>query len=569
MRFGIVAFVHKPKGVPAVPDPIVHDAEYYIVEAQVGDAWAREDADLDERLAELREEHGVAPNIIHVLWDDTAFGDIGIPALAAIRGFETPNIDRMRDEGIMFTRMVTEPACTPSRAAVITGRHPVRSGMGVVDWPLIFGGLSGEEVTTANVLSDTGYATAFYGKWHLGDIEESYPHKQGFDETLFEPYNQVSGMWNAQGDAMNVAIGIAPGVRPADPYEPDEHGLRPDGYVQVIEGQKDGFTREWGLPDLETYTALDPECEKRLIDFVQRNAADKKPFFASYWPNMLGFVPDPKKTTYNSGMLADKLKVVDEFIGKLMTELERLGIAENTLLVAMADNGPMVHMPPSGWGMSATIFRGGKGDFLEGGVRVPAFAWWPGTINPGQLVNDMIHESDLFTTFARLGGATDSIPRDRVIDGLDQTSLLLNGDTHGRRDYVFIYTGDTLGATVKGRYKRHWAAVEGGKTGTAAVFYDLILDPREDFAQMVPLIYQSGQWDRMLARHELWKEKYPDRPKARGIPFTGIENARQETKDIGERFKELQKHLPFDPLEFIKWNMPESLKLSQKTDTVD
>ena len=141
---------------------IVHDAEYYIVEAQNREKWEAEDKDLDTRLEELKEKHGTPPNIIHIMWDDTAFGDIGIPALAAIRGFEMPNIDRMRDEGIMFTRMYTESACTPSRAATITGRHAVRSGMGVVDWPLGFGGLSGEEVTTADVLSKAGYATAFY-----------------------------------------------------------------------------------------------------------------------------------------------------------------------------------------------------------------------------------------------------------------------------------------------------------------------------------------------------------------------------------------------------------------------
>ena len=260
-------------------DKIVHDAEYYIVEVQNRKKWTAEDKDLDARLAELRQKHGTPPNIIHIMWDDSAFGDIGIPALAAIRGFETPNLDRMRDEGIMFTRMYTEPACTPSRAAVITGRHPCRTGMGVVDWPLGFGGLAGEEVTTADVLSEAGYATAFYAKWHLGDIEESYPHNQGFDETLFLPYNQVSGLWNPKGDASNASPGVTRVIRPENPYEMDEHGLRPDGYVFAIEGKKGEWTREWGDLSFETYDAVDPECEVRIIDFVRRNADVKKPFF--------------------------------------------------------------------------------------------------------------------------------------------------------------------------------------------------------------------------------------------------------------------------------------------------
>ncbi len=552
-------------------DNFVHDAEYYIVELQNREKWAAEDQDLDARLAKLREQHGTPPNIIHIMFDDLAFGDLGIPQMAAIRGFNTPNIDRMAAEGAIFTRMYTEPACTPSRAAVITGRHPVRYGMGAVDWPLIFGGLSGDEVTTANVLSDAGYATAFYAKWHLGDIPESYCHNQGFDETLFLPYNQVSSIWNPVGDAINAAPGSAH-MRKDNPHEIDQHGLRGDGQVLAIDGKKGEFTREWGKPDLQTYGAIDLECESRLVDFVNRNAAAKKPFFVSYWPNLMDFTPpavEPKKS-FNGGTMAEALVRLDGFIGELMDQLQELGIAENTLLVVMADNGPMVHNPPSLFGMADTIFRGGKGDVTEGGVRVPAFAWWPGVIKPGEIINDMVHETDLFTTFAHLGGATQNIPTDRVIDGVDQTSLIMNGDAHGRRDWVFIYTGNDLGATVKGRYKRHWIGPESGEgAGTSAAFYDLITDPRETSPKLASLIYQSGQWDRMLIRHTLWKEKYPDKPKARGIPFTGIENARPETIAIGEDFERLRAELPFDPLEFIQFNMPDALKVTQKVNAVD
>jgi arylsulfatase A-like enzyme len=117
--------------------------------------------------------------------------------------------------------------------------------------------------------------------------------------------------------------------------------------------------------------------------------------------------------------------------------------------------------------MAETLYRGGKGDYLEGGVRVPAMAWWPGVIAPGQTVGDIIHETDLFTTFARLAAATDYVPTDRIIDGVDQTALFLNGDTFSRRDYVFIYTGNVLAATVKGRYKRVWVGEQPGLSGAA------------------------------------------------------------------------------------------------------
>ena len=424
-------------------DEIVHDAEFYVTRAANREAWDQEDAAVGERLNAIAEDRGRRPNIIHLMWDDMAFGDLGIPAMKAIRGFDTPNIDRMAEEGILFTRFYTEASCTPSRAAVLTGRHAVRSGMGKVGWPLEFGGISGEEVTTANVLSDAGYATAFYSKWHLGDIEECYPFNQGFDEAFFDPYNQVSNIWNDQGDAVNLALNVSPHLRKQYPYMYDEEALNPTGWVTCIEGKKGEQGSEWREPSVETYSEIDLESERRMIDFIERQVAADTPFFVTYWPLMLQFFQDPVKQTLQWGLIAEGLRRLDEFIGTLMDKLRELGVAENTLLVCHADNGPMTHDPPAGMGLAETIFRGGKGDYTEGGLRVPAFAWWPGVIEGGQIINDIIHECDLFTTFARLGQATDHIPRDRVIDGLDQTSLLLNGDAHGRRDYVQVYVGDT------------------------------------------------------------------------------------------------------------------------------
>lgn len=187
---------------------IVHDAEYYILEAQNGDRWAVEDDALDARLAELRAKHGTPPNIVHIMWDDTSFGDVGIPAIQKIRGYETPHINQMAAEGILFTRMYTEVGCTPSRAAVLTGRLAIRSGMYHIGFPVEAQGMRAEEVTIAEVLSEAGYATALYGKFHLGDIEQSYPHNQGFDETLFGVYNQVTSLQNMKGEAANATMGL-------------------------------------------------------------------------------------------------------------------------------------------------------------------------------------------------------------------------------------------------------------------------------------------------------------------------------------------------------------------------
>jgi arylsulfatase len=165
----------------------------------------------------------------------------------------------------------------------------------------------------------------------------------------------------------------------------------------------------------------------------------------------------------------------------------------------------------------------------------------------------------LYTTFARIGGATDHIPTDRIVDGLDQTALLLNGDTHSRRDYVFIYAGHQLGATVKGRYKRHW--IGGGEveaSGMPEAYYDLYMDPREENPQLVPLIHTQGQFNQMVARHELFKKKYPDVENGKGIPYTGLSNARPETKAIAKRVRAVVDSMPFNLEEYLEFDVPGS-----------
>jgi len=420
---------------------IVHDAEYYVLEAQNGEKWAKQDDALDKRLAELRKKHGRPPNLIHIMWDDTAFGDVGIPAIQKVRGLETPNLNQMAAEGILFTRMYTEVGCTPSRAASATGRLAVRSGMYNIGMLLESHGMRGEEVTIAEVLSEAGYATAFHGKWHLGDIEESYPHNQGFDEAFFTGYNQILSLNTKLAEGANASIGLFEDMLPPDPYKLDNTFVT-KGWVQMAEGKKGEKARQWGDNSHENYMKIDPEAQKRTLEFIERSAKASKPFYVANWPNLTSFIPNPKKCATARSLLQDGLQCnIDPFIGQIMDKLKELGIAENTLVVAMADNGPMSHNPPPGLGMAETIYRGGKGDFTEGGVRVPAQAWWPGVIEPGQLVGDIIHETDLFTTFARLADATQYIPTDRVIDGIDQTALLMEGDTNSRRDHVFIYAG--------------------------------------------------------------------------------------------------------------------------------
>ena len=342
-------------------------------------------------------------------------------------------------------------------------------------------------------------------------------------------------------------------ILPKDPYKLDDTFVT-KGFVQVAEGTKGGETRQWGDNSHANYLKIDPEAQRRTLDFIERNAKAKKPFYVANWPNLASFLPNPKKVSTARSLLQDHLQGnIDPFMGRLVAKLEELGIAENTLIVCMADNGPMSHNPPPGLGMAETIYRGGKGDFLEGGVRVPGQAYWKGVIKPGQVIGDIIHETDLFTTFARLGGALDHVPTDRIIDGIDQTALLLGGDTHGRRDHVFVYAGTNLGATVKGNYKRHWISADpiGEASGIPAAFYFLPADPREKTPMLVNLIHLKRPFNRMRLRHELWKKRYPDRPEKHGMPWTGIANATAAVRAMSQAPAGL-KDLPFDPLEYVQ-----------------
>ena len=538
---------------PASAQQIVHDAEYYVLEAQHADEWAAEDADLDARLATLREKFGRPPNIIHVMWDDTAYGDGGIPAIQRVRGLATPNLNQMAQEGMLFTRMYTEVGCTPSRAASVTGRYAVRSGMYNIGMLRESHGMSAEEVTLAEVLSNAGYATAFHGKWHLGDIEESYPHNQGYDDAFFTGYNQVVSLHTVNAEQANASIGLMEEILPSDPYKLDATFVT-KGWVMIAEGSKGGETRQWGDNTHDTYMKIDPEAQRRTLEFIERNAKAGKPFYVAHYPLLTSFLPLAKKCSQARSLLQDGLQCnVDPFMGKLRAKLEELGIAENTIVVAMADNGPMAHHPPPGTGFSETIFRGGKGDFLEGGVRVPAQAWWPGTIPAGQMPGDIIHETDLFTSFAAIAGATQYIPTDRIIDGIDQRALLMKGDTHGRRDYVHIYAGPRLGAIVKGPYKRHFISPDpvGEASGIPAAFYFLPADTREKQPLLVNLIHLKQPFNRMRLRHELWKKKYPDRKEVVGVPWTGIVNATPEVEALGKPQID-PSQVPFDPLEYVE-----------------
>ncbi len=227
-------------------DKIVHDTEYYILEAQNGEKWAEDDKSIDVKLAEFQKKNdGRPPNIIYILIDDIGFGDLGIPELNAVRGYKTPHINKLATESMRFVRMYTEPSCTPTRVAFMTGRQPFRNGMGETAVDISGFGLAAKEVTLAEVLSDAGYNTVHIGKWHMGDIMEAWPNHQGFDYAAF-PIHQQGQLTIFHDDAANEEVSVGIGENNYDSRFTMDRTFRPDASHMVtgVEGKRGETVRE-------------------------------------------------------------------------------------------------------------------------------------------------------------------------------------------------------------------------------------------------------------------------------------------------------------------------------------
>ena len=525
-------------------DEIIHDAEYAIIEAQNGEAWAADDKALDKKLAEIRKKNGgKPPNIVYILLDDVGFGEIGMDELSVIRGYKTPNMAALAKEGLSLQRMYSEPSCTPTRVAMMTGRHPVRTGLNEAKATIAGEGLSGEEVTIAEVLRDAGYYTSHVGKWHMGDIEQAYASNQGFMHAEFPIHQQGQlAIMGKDSEHADMIRGVDPALEDQT-FTLDKLFVPNPAHMVTGVEQRDGKLYEVDMKVDEAWTQkkyreMNERYQRNVMEQLRTLAKQDKPFFLNYWPLFpLNFVQEniPEFKNLNGGTVANSLVEVDQWVGEIVKEVDKLGIAENTVIVVMGDNGPfMQYLGPTG--ASDRIYRGGKLDHLEGGVRVNAWVRWKGVIEPGTFAVDIIHVSDLFTTFARLGNAMDGIPRDRIIDGVDQTGVLLLGETHGRRDYVYIYEGPALKSVVKNKYKMHLPAP--GENPIGAGLFDLYRDPREerpiDSIKIGP--WAGGQFASMAKRHMALRKKYPDRPATHAKPYKGIENLRPESKKLVEVF---------------------------------
>ena len=497
---------------PAQAEGPRFDAPFLTAQAREAASWQAQDRAIDEKLAALEQRFGKKPNIVYILTDDVGWGELGWQGGGKHRGAPTPTLDEMAYQGMRFWSAYAEPSCTPSRIAIMTGRHPVRTGLISVLWPGQTDGLSPEEETLAEVLSGGGYATAMWGKWHLGDLPEHGPTSQGFDYAYYGLYNGAPDFWQAgfEDDQGTMPFSDFPGY---EAYLRETGIDLTDGKAGYVARKGEGRTPIQGpAGQLGPWRqeAFENESIRQITEYVREQAQGEKPFFV-YWASYANQISASKEFLDAPGVdrqnrQASFMALHNKHVRQLLDTIEEAGIAENTLVVWWSDNGPMyAFWPTAGY----SLLRGGKGEVLEGGVRVPGMAWWPGMIEPNQDPLDMIHLVDLYTTAARIGGVLDEIPDDRITDGLDQTALLLDGEGHGRRHYMFHYSGAKLAAV---RYRDHKVVIKGNKGGLPDMsFFNVRRDPGEKYGPLYDGLWAVTPLQNLMRSHMGRIQQFPHR----------------------------------------------------------
>lgn len=430
------------------------------------------------------------PNIVFVLMDNLGYGEVGAYGGGILRGAPTPRIDKLATEGLRLLNFNVEAQCTPSRSAILTGRHAIRSGTHSVPFPGQLDGLTQWEVTIAELLSGQGYATGAFGKWHLGSDQSRLPTSQGFDEWFGIPRTTDEALYTS-------AVGFK------------ESGVEPE---HVMEGRKGEKSREIEVYDLEARRRIDAEITRRSIDFMKRSVKAGRPFYA-YIPFTQVHIPTLPNRDFAGktgfGDFPDVLAEMDFHVGQLLDAVDELGVRDDTIFVFTSDNGPDPTFPSQG---SSGPWRGYYFTHMEGSSRTPFIIRWPGKIPAGRVSNEIVHEMDTFTTFAKLAGAP--VPQDRPLDGVDQTDFLLGKKETSNREGILLFLADRLHAVKWRNWKLHlynemhdWYTPP-LKLGTPKLF-NLILDPKEEFPVTVQNTWAVEPMTRMIAAFELSTRKNP------------------------------------------------------------
>ena len=449
-------------------------------------------------------EKEARPNFVVIFCDDLGYGDLACYGHPTIR---TPHLDEMANTGQKWTSFYTAaPVCTPSRASLLTGRLPMRSGMTSNQRRVLFpdsaGGLPADETTLAEALSELGYATGHFGKWHLGHLPEHLPTRHGFDTWFGIPYSNDM-MWAGEGVKRRDAF-----ANPRSEY--------------------------WNVPLMRDETTIEQPAEQETITqryteeavrFIRAHA--EEPFFV-YLAHSMPHVPLFRSKAFAGrslrGMYGDVIEEIDHSVGTVIDALQEEGLAENTVVVFTSDNGPW--LPYKDHGGSAGLLRGGKGSTWEGGMRVPGIFWGPGQVEPG-VIRAQGSTLDLLPTFIEWAGG--ELPDGVRLDGVDLGEVLRQGEPglgDAPRDVMFFYRDEDLFALRSGQYKVHFQTREGNgqpkvDRHDSPLLFDLDIDPGEqydiasshpDLIEELRSIAQAHEAERVPVQNQLNRRIKADTP---------------------------------------------------------
>jgi len=450
------------------------------------------------------------PNVVYILVDNWGWGDISVQGGTT----QTPNIDNLAGQGLRMTNFNVQNQCTPTRSALHTGRLPVRSGTQKVPAPGEPDGLALWEYTIAELLSDSGYATALYGKWHVGSKVGRLPNNHGYDE------------WWGINEGSNAA-----GYTDTPQFDPEVAEI--PHIWQGVKGKKSTKVR---IYDKKAKNSLDRETTERTIAFIQNNAKAKKAFFTyvgfTHFHPPWGVHPDFVNKS-KSGVYADTKMEVDYNVGQILDAIKNAGIENKTIVILTGDNGAANYPSPGvatgEVGGSNGPWRGGLSTAYEGGMRTPAMIRWPGKIAAGKVSDEIFSDLDWYPTIANLIDEGKRIPQDRPLDGINQKDFLLGKQEKSNREYVVTYVGNTVFAVKWRNMKVHFAASEGTHSVVQTYTFPQVFDIKEDVKESFELWGNEGYvhaWvmepvSKILAELQASMKKYPNI--SPGQDFSGYE----------------------------------------------
>jgi arylsulfatase len=388
------------------------------------------------------------PNIVIMYPDNLGYGEVAI--YGGNRGVPTPRIDALSREGLRLTNFNVETFCTPSRAALLTGRYGIRTG--TLGYRPPWSGMTLWEITLAELVKPLGYATALFGKWHVGNGAGRAPTNQGFDE------------WYGIRDSSNEAQGSTMGDTP-----------------YIWEGRAGEPSRPVKEFNLDTRRTIDREVTERGIVFMERSVKAEKPFFLYLPFTLIHFPTLPHhefQGTTGAGDIGDAMAEMDRNVGVVLDAIARLGVAGNTIVIWASDGGAEARRP---WRGTAGPWRGFYNTAMEGGIRTPFMIRWPGRIPAGQVSNEIVHNTDVFTTLAHALGV--QVPNDRAIDGVNQLPFFEGRQKHSNRQSFLYFAQNGQVRVVKWRdWKLHyvWQDEPGTPVERTMKLFHLRSDPKEE-----------------------------------------------------------------------------------------